>query len=1155
MTMIMQETAALISALLLPAEAFFVSPPATATATALKGGAAVSSAVTLPTMKVTGIESTPNPGSFKFTLDQCLGNPAGSTWSTGSGTTEGAPELLRPVLELTDVESVYSLSDWLCINKKPSAKWDAIVPAAVEALGGAADSLDPLTLLMASGGDGRSSWQRSEMDGITIRLQVSNGIPIQVEACPPGGTPLRRKLSSRFVDAMTEFVGSSGDEMAFFKGRQWIPRGVRYPTTEEWKTDTDSGSSSSEPSTSTGTAKPTAAAELAQEALDAAVEEVELAYHESRLRGAVQAALIQLQKNAEAAANAAAAGGEEERTVAAEGAPAESAATARAAVRAAAAVLQSREAEKGEVVGAVDALCAVAENTADAVTAAAKDALDALIGFAASGDGPVAARRAAVAYIGGAGDAAGSAGLEAVAAVFRGDKNPGVRRTAGDALSDLGDPDAIPIAVAGLHDKSKLVRWRAARVVGELGSREQEAVSLDEAREGEMEFEVAFEMSDAARKVRARVASGSDEGEGEAGAAAGVGPVWKQIQERAASRKTEAARQKTDRLDLRVLMAKSSAMYTQNKARWLVINWVKNNIIEGFCPLSHGEKEWVRANWRLSCVEEFPVIGLHNRAVKHKIVELYAATTSQFKQEMANEVGGGRLLHLNLDLWVDKFSSLKYIGIRLFYVDRSWRLKSRLLAVRQFNTTMETLESQRLSELLQCYLESVLAEDDLDVSKIFSATSDSGSDVKRLCDVLLPGLWELCVCHVLNCRLVEAIGTHVDPKKSANPAARKVIMAVKKAVEHINKSTRAKAIFADEQVRHYSQCSHRKLVNAAPQRWSGVSNVLEAVLVNTAAVLGLAALKLTTFNVDSPLEIRTPARKLAQGGVRGASSGEQKTSSAPKQHGDLTMVARQARAHLNQSVDWRWFKKRYHSEDARNTDFVFDMQMALHPTTAGLEYVDKLASTPENAATVKKTITDKVIALAVELAQKEADGAGNGMGGDKQGGNGEPASKRARSAPPGTMHPIFASPGNKREAAATARFASLGLFKQGGGAAEGPLLEESARAELKTLRAISAGTLTAELSCEGVLIGGSDGLARTHSWPGATDAKYVEMILFLHGNLDLIPDDIPELDDKESHLPGRLDNPNPELEGLSGTFSPVDVTEEEDEEGEDAEEG
>ena len=113
---------------------------------------------------------------------------------------------------------------------------------------------------------------------------------------------------------------------------------------------------------------------------------------------------------------------------------------------------------------------------------------------------------------------------------------------------------------------------------------------------------------------------------------------------------------------MRVLKAMSSPMYAKNKPRWLAMNWVKNYIIEGFCPLSHGEKEWVRANWRLSCVEEFPVTGLHNKAVKHKVVEMYAATTAQFKQEMAAEIGGGQLLHLNLDLWVDKFSSLKYIG-------------------------------------------------------------------------------------------------------------------------------------------------------------------------------------------------------------------------------------------------------------------------------------------------------------------------------------------------------------------------------------------------------------------------------------------------------------------------------------------------------------
>ena len=60
------------------------------------------------------------------------------------------------------------------------------------------------------------------------------------------------------------------------------------------------------------------------------------------------------------------------------------------------------------------------------------------------------------------------------------------------------------------------------------------------------------------------------------------------------------------------------------------------------------------------------------------------------------------------------------------------------------------------------------------------------------------------------------------------------------------------------------------------------------------------------------------------------------------------------------------------------------------------------------------------------------------------------------------------------------------------------------------------------------------------------------MILFLHGNLDLIPEDTSQLDGTQSHLPGRLDNPNPELEGLSGTFSLVDLTEEEEEDDDDA---
>lgn len=216
---------------------------------------------------------------------------------------------------------------------------------------------------------------------------------------------------------MAEFVRASGDEMAFFKGRQWISRGVRYPE------DNSRGDSGGDDLTTTTT---TTAAESAESTLTAAVAEVELAYHESRLRSAVDKAVDTILQRSSSTSGVGGGGvgdgGNEELN---------------------AAVTGLRSAVPGEVVAAVDTLCALAASVGgggggggdgSSDDAAARDALEALVGFAGSGEGPVAARRAAVAFLGEKGDVAGEAGLEAIAAVFRGDKSPGVRRTAGDAL-------------------------------------------------------------------------------------------------------------------------------------------------------------------------------------------------------------------------------------------------------------------------------------------------------------------------------------------------------------------------------------------------------------------------------------------------------------------------------------------------------------------------------------------------------------------------------------------------------------------------------------------------------------------------------------------------------------------------------------------------
>ncbi|MBD2258594.1 virulence factor [Pseudanabaena sp. FACHB-2040] len=92
------------------------------------------------------------------------------------------------------------------------------------------------------------------------------------------------------------------------------------------------------------------------------------------------------------------------------------------------------------------------------------------------------------------------AAVEPLCRVVRQDSSAIVRRTAGDALSDLGNPSAMPTLIETLADASKLVRWRAARFLNELG--DQTAVEpLRRAAEQEAEFDVRVEMMAALERI------------------------------------------------------------------------------------------------------------------------------------------------------------------------------------------------------------------------------------------------------------------------------------------------------------------------------------------------------------------------------------------------------------------------------------------------------------------------------------------------------------------------------------------------------------------------------------------------------------------------------------------------------------------------------
>ncbi len=105
-------------------------------------------------------------------------------------------------------------------------------------------------------------------------------------------------------------------------------------------------------------------------------------------------------------------------------------------------------------------------------------------------------RRLAAAALGASGSTRAVAPL---AKALLEDNSVAVRRTAGDALSDLGDASAQLAMCEALSDSNKLVRWRAARFLFDLGT-EQALPSLQQAVD-DPEFEVRLEVQAAIERI------------------------------------------------------------------------------------------------------------------------------------------------------------------------------------------------------------------------------------------------------------------------------------------------------------------------------------------------------------------------------------------------------------------------------------------------------------------------------------------------------------------------------------------------------------------------------------------------------------------------------------------------------------------------------
>jgi len=168
-------------------------------------------------MKLLSIEPTPSPNTMKLNVDRKL--PHGVQHEYTRERMEQAPELIARLLAFDGVKSVFHTADFLALERKSNADWQAILSHAREVFGeGQADAA------VQDDGQPTEAWGEAQ-----VYIQMFRQIPMQVKVTA-GAEQVRAALPERFAKAAMQ-AGSASPNLIM--ERQWVEHGVRYGELKE----------------------------------------------------------------------------------------------------------------------------------------------------------------------------------------------------------------------------------------------------------------------------------------------------------------------------------------------------------------------------------------------------------------------------------------------------------------------------------------------------------------------------------------------------------------------------------------------------------------------------------------------------------------------------------------------------------------------------------------------------------------------------------------------------------------------------------------------------------------------------------------------------------------------------------------------------------
>ncbi|GMF21910.1 unnamed protein product [Phytophthora fragariaefolia] len=184
------------------------------------------------------------------------------------------------------------------------------------------------------------------------------------------------------------------------------------------------------------------------------------------------------------------------------------------------------------------------------------------------------------------------------------------------------------------------------------------------------------------------------------------------------------------------------------------------------------------------------------KRVKEAIIELFRSTKAEVSEYLADNRENYSNFSIVADFWTCKVTHNKFLGIRVYLIDKEWKFNSILLGTKEF----DPIYSDRVGGIgkpFRMWLTKMLESFGLTISDFYGTTSDSGGDVKRMLRSELKLNWEWSFAHMAHAATKASCGVGGKKARAANPEMAELITKMTLVITQVKLVSSAGKLFAE----------------------------------------------------------------------------------------------------------------------------------------------------------------------------------------------------------------------------------------------------------------------------------------------------------------------------------------------------------------------